>query len=76
MHGALPGGRAQLRLATYGFALVVLAIAVYAFLGKITPDVVTGAHVFARLSGSIGYWNVLAAIIAMRATKDSMIIAP
>ena len=63
--GALPGGRAQLRLATYGFALVVLAIAVYAFLGKITPDVVTDAHVFARLSGSIGYWNVLAAIIAM-----------
>lgn len=63
--GVLPGGRAQLRLAAYGFALVVAAIAVYAFLGKIAPDVVTDAHTFARLSGPIGYWNVLAAIIAM-----------
>ena len=63
--GVLPGGRAQLRLAAYGFALVVAAIAMYAFLGKIAPDVVTDAHVFARLSGSIGYWNVLAALIAM-----------
>lgn len=63
--GVLPGERAQLRLAVYGFALVVFVIAVYAFLGKIAPDVVTDAHTFARLSWPIGYWNVLAAIIAM-----------
>jgi O-antigen ligase len=63
--GALPGGPAQLRLAAYGFAVVVAAIAGYALLGKIVPDVVTDAHVFARVSGSIGYWNVLAAIIVM-----------
>ena len=63
--GVLPGGPAQLRLAAYGFALVVAVIAVYALLGKILPDLVTDAHVFARLSGSIGYWNVLAAIVVM-----------
>ena len=63
--GVLPGGPAQLRLAAYGFALVVAAFAVYALLGKIVPDVVTDAHTFARLSAPIGYWNVLAAIIVM-----------
>lgn len=63
--GALTGGAAQLRLAAYGFAFVVAVFAGYAFLGKIVPDVVTNAHIFARLSGSIGYWNVLAALIVM-----------
>jgi hypothetical protein len=63
--GVLPGGRAQLRVAAYGFALAMTLLAGYALLGKIAPDVVTNAHVFARLSGSIGYWNVLAALIAM-----------
>jgi hypothetical protein len=63
--GVLPGGRAQLRLAAYGFALVVVAIATYALLGKIMPDVFTDAHVFARLSAPVGYWNVLAAIVVM-----------
>jgi hypothetical protein len=63
--GVLPGGRAQLRVAAYGLAVVVTVLAAYALLGKIAPDLVTNAHVFARLSGSIGYWNVLAAIIVM-----------
>ncbi len=63
--GALPGGRAQLRAAAYGLAVVVVGLAGYALLGKIAPDVVTDAHTWARLSGSIGYWNVLAALIVM-----------
>jgi len=63
--GILPGGKVQLRLAAYGFASVVVVVAVYALLGKIVPDVVTHAHVFARLRAPIGYWNALAAMIAM-----------
>jgi len=63
--GALPGGRAQLRFATYGLAIAVIGLAGYALLGKIAPDVVTDAHTWARLSGSIGYWNVLAVLIVM-----------
>jgi len=63
--GVLPGGRAQLRVAAYGLALVVTVVAGYALLGKVAPDVVPNTHLFARLSGSIGYWNVLAAIIVM-----------
>jgi hypothetical protein len=63
--GVLSGGPRQLRLAAYGFALVVGAIAMDALLGKIVPDVVTSAHTFARLSAPIDYWNVLAAIIVM-----------
>ena len=63
--GVLPGGPAQLRVTAYGFALVVLGLAGAALLGKIVPDVVTDAHVFARLSGSVGYWNVLAALVVM-----------
>ena len=61
----LPGGRPQLHVAAYGLTVVVTVLAVYALLGKIAPDIVTNTHVFARLSGSIGYWNVLAAIIVM-----------
>jgi hypothetical protein len=63
--GLLPGRPLQLRLAAHGFALVVLVVAGYAFLGKIAPDVVRHAHLFARLSAPVGYWNVLAAMIAM-----------
>ncbi len=63
--GVLPGGARQLRAAAYGLALVMTLLAGYALLGKIVPEVVTNAHEVARLSGSIGYWNVLAALIAM-----------
>jgi hypothetical protein len=59
--GVLPGGRIQLRLAGYGFALVVTGIASVALLAKLFP----GHDAIARLSGPIGYWNVLAAMIAM-----------
>jgi len=46
--------------------LVVLDTAAGRALARVhEPDLVTDAHVFARLSGSIGYWNVLAAIVVM-----------
>ncbi len=63
--GLLPGGPRQLRLAAHGFALLVVLIAAWAFLGKVVPDVVTHAHIFARLRAPIGYWNVLAGMIVM-----------
>lgn len=63
--GVLPCGPRQLRLAAYGFALVVLLVSAYAFLGKAAPDIVTHAHLFARLRAPLGYWNVLAALVVM-----------
>jgi hypothetical protein len=60
-----PAGPAQLRLAGYGFACVMVPVAVYSFLGKALPDVVTHAHLYARLSAPIGYWNVLAVMLVM-----------
>ena len=39
---------------------VAVAVGVYAFLGKVVPDVVTHAHTYARLDSPVGYWNVLA----------------
>jgi hypothetical protein len=63
--GSLPGGPRQLRLAVRGFALIVLVVSAYAFFGKIAPDVVTHAHLFARLRAPVGYWNVLAALVVM-----------
>ncbi len=55
----------QLRVAGYGFLAVAVAVAVYAFLGKALPDVVTHAHQYARLASPLGYWNVLALMMAM-----------
>lgn len=55
----------QLRVAGYAFLAVAVAVAVYAFLGKALPDVVTHAHQYARLASPIGYWNVLALMMAM-----------
>jgi hypothetical protein len=63
--GLLPGGPLQLRLAAQGFGVVVLAVATYALLGKVAPDLVTHAHLFARLRAPVGYWNVLACLIVM-----------
>ena len=60
-----PAGPAQLRLAGYGFACVMVPVALYAFLGKVLPEVVTHAHLYARLSAPIGYWNVLAVMLMM-----------
>jgi hypothetical protein len=60
-----PAGSAQLRLAGYGFVCAMVPVAVYAFLGKVLPDVVTHAHLYARLSAPIGYWNVLAVMLVM-----------
>lgn len=72
--GLLPGGPAQLRLAGYGFGLVVVVVAAYAFLGKIAPDVVASPDLFPRLRAPIGYWNVLAALIVM-ATPVFLVVA-
>ena len=60
-----PAGPAQLRLAGYGFVCAMVPVAVYAFLGKVLPDVVTHAHLYARLSAPVGYWNVLAVMLVM-----------
>jgi tetratricopeptide (TPR) repeat protein len=54
-----------LRLAGFGFLLAMLPVAVYAFLGKALPDVVTHAHLYARLAQPVGYWNVLAVLLVM-----------
>ena len=55
----------QLRVAGYAFLAVAVAVAVYAFLGKALPDVASHAHQYARLASPIGYWNVLALMMAM-----------
>ena len=62
---ATPAGPAQLRLAGYGFVFAMVPVAVYAFLGKVLPEVVTHAHLYARLSAPLGYWNVLAIMLVM-----------
>jgi tetratricopeptide (TPR) repeat protein len=58
-------GRGQLRFVAYGFLLTAVAVAVYAYLGKVLPDVVTHAHQEARLSAPLGYYNVLALMMVM-----------
>ena len=63
--GLLPGDPRHIRMAVRGFALIVLVVSAYAFFGKIAPDIVTHAHLFARLRAPVGYWNVLAALIVM-----------
>jgi hypothetical protein len=63
--GLTPVRGLQLRAAGYGFLMVAVAVAVYAFLGKVVPDVVTHAHTYARLDSPIGYWNVLALMMVM-----------
>ena len=61
----IAAGRAQLRVVGYGYLVIASAVAVYAFLGKVLPDVVTHAHTFARLDSPVGYWNVLALMMVM-----------
>lgn len=53
----------DLRLVTSGVLCLGVAIAVYALLGKVVPDVVSHAHQYARLSQPLGYWNVLALML-------------
>jgi O-Antigen ligase len=63
--GLTPVRRLQLLVAAAGFLVVAVAVAVYAYLGKVLPDVVTNAHTYARLDSPIGYWNVLALMMIM-----------
>ncbi len=63
--GVTTTGRFQLRLAGYGFLAVMVAVACYAFAGKVLPDLVTHAHTYARLDSPVGYWNVLALLMVM-----------
>ena len=63
--GTAPAGRGQLRLVAYGFLVIAVAVAVYAYLGKVLPDVVKHAHQYARLDQPVGYWNVLALMMVM-----------
>lgn len=63
--GVTTTGRFQLRLAGYGFLAVAVAVACYAFAGKVLPDLVTHAHTYARLDSPVGYWNVLALLMVM-----------
>ena len=60
-----PAGTLQLRVVGYGTVAAVAAVGVYAYLGKVTPDVVTHAQTFARLQSPIGYWNVLALMMVV-----------
>ena len=55
----------QLWTVAYGYLAVAAAVAVYAFLGKGLPAVVTHAHTYARLDSPVGYWNVLALMMVM-----------
>ncbi|MCX6364171.1 MAG: O-antigen ligase family protein [Actinobacteria bacterium] len=63
--GLTPVRGLQLRTAGYGFMAVAVAVGVYAFLGKVAPEVVTHAHRYARLDSPVGYWNVLALMMVM-----------
>ena len=63
--GLTPVRGLQLRTAGYGFLAVAEAVGVYAFLGKVVPEVVTHAHTYARLDSPVGYWNVLALMMVM-----------
>jgi hypothetical protein len=63
--GLTPVRGLQLRIAGYGLLAVAAAVGVYAFLGKVIPEVVTHAHTYARLDSPVGYWNVLALMMVM-----------
>ena len=63
--GLTPVRGVELRMAGYGFLVVAVAVGVYAFLGKVLPDVVMHAHKYARLDSPVGYWNVLALMMVM-----------
>jgi O-Antigen ligase len=63
--GLTPVRALQLRIAGFGFLAVAVAVGVYAFLGKVVPDVVTHAQTYARLDSPVGYWNVLALMMVM-----------
>ena len=63
-----------LRLAGVGFVAAMLPVAIYAFLGKALPDVVTHAQSVARLEQPVGYWNVLAILLVM-ATPVALAVA-
>ena len=66
--GLTPVRGLQLCTAGFGFLAVAVAIGVYAFLGKVVPDVVMHAHTYARLDSPVGYWNVLALMMVMGLT--------
>ena len=63
--GVTPTGVLQLRLAGFGFLAATVLVSLYAFAGKVLPDMVTHAHTYARLDSPIGYWNVLALLMVM-----------
>lgn len=63
--GLTPVRRPQLLVATAGYLIIAVAVSVYAYLGKVLPEVVTHAHTYARLDSPIGYWNVLALMMIM-----------
>ena len=62
-----PAGPGRLRLAGYGTVVALVPVATYALLGKVLPDEFTDAHLYARLSAPVGYWNVLAILMVMAA---------
>jgi len=63
--GVVPTRTLQLHFASYGFLAAATAVGLYAWLGKAAPNQVTHAHTYARLDSPVGYWNVLALMMAM-----------
>jgi tetratricopeptide (TPR) repeat protein len=63
--GLTPARRLQLRVLSLAFVALCAAVGLYAFAGKTLPDVVTHAQKYGRLDSPVGYWNVLALLMAM-----------
>lgn len=60
-------GSGGLRLVAVGVLALGVAVAGYALMGKVLPDVVSHAHRYARLEQPLGYWNTLAIMLVMAA---------
>ncbi len=56
--------RPELHLAAWCYLTTAVAVSLYAYAGKVLPDIVTHTP-YARLSSPVGYWNVLALMMVL-----------